>query len=552
MKLKKFYPIVFSTLVLCNNAIAQCEVTSTTPASVCAGSSATLAATGATGNTINWYTQATGGTPVATGNTYTIPVVTTSGTYYAEATGGSAPIEDSLDTNAPNNGQAGAYFDCKPKTDLTVTAINFVPRSSTSSADVSIYFKTGTFVGSETTSGDWTLLGTASNMNLTSNVLTRIPVTLSQQLTSGQTYAFYVIVDGISLGYTNGTTLGATYVSNNDLEIFEGKGSGGLFSTSLFSVRNFSGTVVYEKGGMCFSDREEVALTVIDETNITQQSLYDSTCTNLPADFYVKADGIVNTYKWQIYDNSSSSFVDITGNPFVLNNDTLNITSTSDTLNGAIIRCITIGQCGDDTSAEMNIVVSPLPKISIPPKDTVIQATAGAIAVFKVSTTGSNIRYQWQGAVPGGNFVNLNDGGIYSGTRTSMLVVKGVSRVQDQFQFRCIIYGTGNCIIEPDTSDAALLIVPPTTSVGHINAGSDITVYPNPASGSEILLKVDNTSGDAIYKITDKLGRSISTGNINPKNNTSIDITTLPTGVYIIQVTDNKNQINSSVRFTKI
>ena len=58
---------------------------SSTP-TVCAGSSATLVATSVTPNVnFNWYTQATGGTPVFTGATYTTPPITAATTYYVEA-----------------------------------------------------------------------------------------------------------------------------------------------------------------------------------------------------------------------------------------------------------------------------------------------------------------------------------------------------------------------------------------------------------------------------------------------------------------------------------
>ncbi|QJD96986.1 gliding motility-associated C-terminal domain-containing protein [Mucilaginibacter robiniae] len=53
--------------------------------SICSGSTATLNATSTTANvTFNWYTQATGGTPVFTGATFTTPVLTANTTYYVE------------------------------------------------------------------------------------------------------------------------------------------------------------------------------------------------------------------------------------------------------------------------------------------------------------------------------------------------------------------------------------------------------------------------------------------------------------------------------------
>ncbi|MEL1243620.1 T9SS type B sorting domain-containing protein [Flavobacterium sp. DGU11] len=59
-------------------------VTVTTPPTLCGPGTATLQATPSAG-TVNWYTTATGGTPIGTGNTITSPVVTATTTFYAEA-----------------------------------------------------------------------------------------------------------------------------------------------------------------------------------------------------------------------------------------------------------------------------------------------------------------------------------------------------------------------------------------------------------------------------------------------------------------------------------
>lgn len=56
---------------------------------VCPGQTATFAVTAVAGTTINWYTAATGGTPVFTGNSFTTAALNANATYYAEAvTGG--------------------------------------------------------------------------------------------------------------------------------------------------------------------------------------------------------------------------------------------------------------------------------------------------------------------------------------------------------------------------------------------------------------------------------------------------------------------------------
>ena len=63
-------------------------ITSTTPGSVCGSGTITLGATANSGSTINWYANLTGGTSLGTGNSFTTPTISTTTTYYVEATNG--------------------------------------------------------------------------------------------------------------------------------------------------------------------------------------------------------------------------------------------------------------------------------------------------------------------------------------------------------------------------------------------------------------------------------------------------------------------------------
>jgi gliding motility-associated-like protein len=60
-------------------------VVTSTAETISAGQTATLTATVANGNTINWYASATGGTPIATGSPFITAPLTATTTYYAEA-----------------------------------------------------------------------------------------------------------------------------------------------------------------------------------------------------------------------------------------------------------------------------------------------------------------------------------------------------------------------------------------------------------------------------------------------------------------------------------
>lgn len=74
------------TAVIATIDVAQ-TITATTPASRCNAGTLVLSAA-ATGGTLNWYANATGGSILATGSTFTTPSITISTTYYVEVTNG--------------------------------------------------------------------------------------------------------------------------------------------------------------------------------------------------------------------------------------------------------------------------------------------------------------------------------------------------------------------------------------------------------------------------------------------------------------------------------
>ncbi|MBD2723738.1 Ig-like domain-containing protein [Hymenobacter armeniacus] len=80
-----------ATITVTNPVIA----TTNTPLTICSGATATLTATATTGNSVRFFSTATGGTALTTttAGSYTTPALTASTTYYAEAyTGGTASV----------------------------------------------------------------------------------------------------------------------------------------------------------------------------------------------------------------------------------------------------------------------------------------------------------------------------------------------------------------------------------------------------------------------------------------------------------------------------
>lgn len=175
---------------------------------------------------------------------------------------------DSIQLNADNSGVTklistvfdgssfakGNMFDIKAIHDATI--MNFdINLQTAAAADVQVYYKDGSFVGSETNAADWTLI--ANYFAVPSAGLgnpTRIPVDLYQNITAGNTYGIYIVVTSTNnLATTSGTTIGALYRTDGNIEIYEGKNVSGLFGANI-GPRVWNGRINYiTKGGLYYS-----------------------------------------------------------------------------------------------------------------------------------------------------------------------------------------------------------------------------------------------------------------------------------------------------------
>lgn len=143
------------------------------------------------------------------------------------------------------NGQDGNMFDVVAKKAVTVTAVD--THCDIGVADFEIYGKTGTYVGSDTTPEDWTLLGSASSVTCAGEgIPTEVPISLSVVIPAGTSYAFYITTteEGPNFNYTNGTAVGAVYTEDVNIQILEGAGKEYPFSAT-FEPRIWNGTITY-------------------------------------------------------------------------------------------------------------------------------------------------------------------------------------------------------------------------------------------------------------------------------------------------------------------
>ena len=150
-------------------------------------------------------------------------------------------VQDVLQTTfAGGNGCSGGnMFNITTNSkSISINGFTIYP-NSTGAQTVSIYYKTGSYVGSETVSGNWTLAGTYPITSTANSqyYLQTTPINIP----AGTTYGIYIYY---SANYTSLASI--TTYSDNNITLTSGAGLCGLFSSSN-SPRGFNGKVHYQE-----------------------------------------------------------------------------------------------------------------------------------------------------------------------------------------------------------------------------------------------------------------------------------------------------------------
>ncbi len=145
-----------------------------------------------------------------------------------------------------NNGQSGNMFNTMSMTDIIIDSFDI--NIDAGPRNVDIYYKVGSYVGSENNAGDWTLGASVAVVGAGLNVPTPLNLDMNIAVPASQLTAFYITdTAGTALNYTNGTTVGNFWFGDANLEVYEGIGrSLPLFGGSIFSPRNINANIIYE------------------------------------------------------------------------------------------------------------------------------------------------------------------------------------------------------------------------------------------------------------------------------------------------------------------
>ena len=428
----------------------------TTHDTICTGDTAILTAS-VSGGFINWYDALTAGNKVGSGDTLTLTSVSSTDTFYAESTTGSGG--DSLQTPfTSGNAQSGVMFDILTKNNsITINSFeaNLDPTYFSGPGNFSVYYKTGTHVGFELNSGAWTFLASRTGItSLGSGVGTDLGFNLTLQLSPNTTYSFYIVMtNGSSLPYTTAGVHNALLASNNDLNIYVGKGISGLFG-GTFSPRAANIEIGYSTLS-CPNPTRIPAIVSFNAVPIVSGHPANSIiCDGANTSFSVTATGTAITYQWQVHNGTSWSNVTNGGIYSGATTNTLALTAATTAVNTFQYRCVVSGTCTPAaTSNAATLTVNTVPVITTQPQADTICVNGNA--TFKLTATGSSLTYQWQ-VHNGTSWSNVTNSGIYSGATSNTLTLTAATAAVHTFQYRCVV--SGACAPSA-TSVAALLFI---------------------------------------------------------------------------------------------
>lgn len=370
-------------LIAPKKASAQCTppvILSKKDSNRCGPGSVELQAT-ASGGTLNWYANATGGNPLGTGSPFTTPSIAATTTYYvAAATGGGITNATIATITGGTNGcGGGVMFNITPTVNITVDSfLNLSNLSQTTT--VTVYYKTGSYVGAETNAAAWTTAGTTT-LTTVSGQMVKIYAGSGIAMTAGTTYGIFIA--NMSNGYTDGTGPNQTY-TNADLTLNCGAGLCGVFTGNVNTPRVFNGTVYYHKGGGCESARQGVVATVkpMPAVNLGNDT---TICPGITYTFNAGNPGA--TYAW----NTGAS------------TQSINVTTAG------IYSVLVTGANGCGNSDAVNISAGIVPVNNLP---ATTNLCSGETASLNAGNTGSTFLWTPGGATT--QFINVTNAGTYS------------------------------------------------------------------------------------------------------------------------------------------
>jgi secreted trypsin-like serine protease len=274
-------------------------------------------------------------------------------------------------------------------------------------------------------------------------------------------------------------------------------------TASILWNSGYTGKVTLIVRATAYSKIEDwyrLSVRVAAPTVILSQSSDTVICAGKPVTLTVKTTGYNQMYKWtkngQVVQNEafpaltiSSSTVDDSGN----------------------YQCQVTGACGSALSSPVKLTVYPVTKITSVSPD--IEAPFGSEVTLQVAADGHDLIYEWQ-----------KNGSPVSNSNSSVFVLSGTNASNIGI-YRSKV--TGTCGVE--ISDSIYVYV----KRADFTSDPEVFLWPSITSSEfAVALSKDTEYSIQIYSTTGRKIREM----LNCRYQTNVNISTLPKGVYIIEV----------------
>lgn len=234
-------------------------------------------------------------------------------------------------------------------------------------------------------------------------------------------------------------------------------------------------------------------LTIIYPIAITTNPVDQTTCPGENAKFKTAASGTGVTYQWQVNKNDGNGFVNLTNGGIYsgVTMQELNLTAVTTAEDGYLYRCYISGTCP-------SIDYSDFATLNVPEPVTIVTAPvaagpicSGGNASYSVTATGDGLSYEWY-VDNGSQYVQLTDGGIYSGTQTNTLNITGITTgaTPTTYSYFCAVKGACH-----SKTTAPLYLT--------VNASPAVTTHPTDAAsckGFDVYYSVSGTGTGIAYQ----------------------------------------------------
>jgi hypothetical protein len=463
--MKKITFILGCYFAISSIGVAQ-TISNTTPASRCDTGSVTINATSNTGY-VNWYASPTSDTVISQDTSYTTGILLNTTPFYASAANRLMSISDAGQNNA-----AGLMFDLQILNNITLTNFSYVPNGP--SFNYNIYYRTGTYVGHESSNTGWTLLSTGA-MSSTTDLIT--PIVFSHpfnvNLAASQTYGFYIapsdpialVTDPSPHGTINGNDANLKFISGDQLS------APSEFGGIVFSDYIFAGQAIYEVP----ASRTSVVATINQLPTVTANATSAAVCEG--SSVTLTGGGTATSYNWTDGITDGVSFIALTPNTYtVTGTDANNCTDT----------------------ASISIDINPMP---------IVTTTVDSITI---TANQSGATYQW---------INCSDSSIIVGATSA--------------NYTATVTGNYSVIVTLNTCvDTAVCVNVSVSTLGidNISSHAYFVVYPNPSNGVFTVKSLH----EGEFSIVNELGQTIQLFKLDVSNNYTAHIENLNKGVYFI------------------